>query len=105
VALLIAVFQALRPTGNPVGREANQTAAMLGKCLAQHGEEGGHPKYASKPVSCDSPSAAVRVVHVIPTRPGSPLCPNATVGVELPGTAVRYPHVLCLQTLPSSAKS
>ena len=55
VVVVIAVAQVLRPSGNQVHKEAAGTAALLGKCLAQHGTAEGHPKYSSKPVPCDSP--------------------------------------------------
>jgi hypothetical protein len=99
IVLIIAVVQALRPAGNQVKKEATAAAALLNKCLAQHGTEGGHPKYSSKPVACASPTAAVQVVQVIPTTPGSSLCPANTTGVILPNTAVRYPHVLCVRQM------
>ena len=97
IVLIIAAVQALRPSGNPVKKEAAATAALLNKCLAQHGTAGGHPKYSSKPVPCTSPAAAVQVVRVIPTTPGSPLCPAGTSGVILPFAGVQYPHILCVR--------
>jgi hypothetical protein len=97
LVLIIAVIQASRPSGDPVHKEATATAALLGKCLAQHGTAEGHPKYSSKPVACSSPTAAVQVVRVIPSIPGSPLCPAGTTGVELPYGGVQYPHILCVQ--------
>jgi hypothetical protein len=61
--------------------------------LAQDGTVGGQPKYSSKPVSCDSPKAALKVVKVLP--PGSPLCPNRTTGIEIPYAGVTNPHIEC----------
>jgi hypothetical protein len=97
IVLIIAVVQALRPTGNQVKKEAAASAALLNKCLAQHGTAEGHPKYSSKPVPCTSPTAAVEVVQVIPTNPGSPQCPQNTTGVILPYAQVQYPHILCVR--------
>jgi hypothetical protein len=97
IVLIIAVVQATRSSGNPVNKESAATAALLNKCLAQHGTANGHPKYSSRPVPCTSPTAAVQVVRVIPTTPGSPLCPAGTTGVILPYAGVQYPHVLCVQ--------
>jgi hypothetical protein len=99
VVVIIAFVQVLRPSGNQVHKEAAATAALLGTCLAQHGTAEGHPKYAAKPVACTIPTASVRVVRVIPSTPGSPLCPAATTGVELPYAGVRYPHILCVQAV------
>jgi hypothetical protein len=97
VVLIIALVQALRPAGNTVHKEAAAAAALLNKCLAQHGTAAGHPKYSSKPVPCSAPAAAVQVVRVIPTTPGSSPCPANTTGVVLPNTGVQYPHILCVR--------
>jgi hypothetical protein len=99
IVLVIAFIQAFRPTGDQVHKEATAAEALLGKCLAQHGTAEGHPKYSSKPVPCSSPTAAVQVVRVIPSTPGSPLCPAATTGVELPYAGVQYPHILCVEAV------
>jgi hypothetical protein len=98
-ALAVAIIQGLRPSASQSHKEAKATAALLDKCLPQHGVVDGRPQYSATPVPCDSPSAAVRVVSVIPSNPGSALCPANTVGVELPYPGVRYPHVLCIETL------
>jgi hypothetical protein len=100
IVVIIAAVQALRPSGNQVHAEASATAALLGKCLAQNGTAEGHPKYSSRPVPCTSPTAAAQVVRVIPSTPGSPLCPAGTTGVELPYAGVKYPHILCIQAVP-----
>jgi hypothetical protein len=99
VVVVIAVVQALRPSGHQAHSEAKATAALLGKCLAQDGTSGGHPKYRATPVPCDSPEATVRVAQVIPSTPGSPFCPAGTIGVELPYPGVRYLHVLCVEAV------
>src|SRR5690242_15732927 len=47
VTVLVVVFALLQvshPSGNQEKKETAATAALLGKCLAQHGELGGHPK-------------------------------------------------------------
>ena len=98
-ALAIAVIQGLRPSASQAHKEAKATAALLDQCLPQKGVTNGRPQYSATPVPCDSPTAAVRVVSVIPSTPGSPLCPANTVGVELPYPGVRYPHVLCIETI------
>ena len=98
-AVVIAVVQVLRPSGDQVAKEAKAAQAMLGKCLAQHGTIDGHPKYSSSPVPCDSADAAVRVVKVIPSTPGSSLCPSGTTAVELLYNGVQYPHIECVETV------
>jgi len=100
--VVIAVVQVLRPAGDQVQKEAKASAALLGTCLAQNGTALGHPKYSSTPVSCQSAKATVKVVKVLPSTPGSPLCPADTTGVELPYTGVRYPHIECVQSVHSS---
>jgi hypothetical protein len=95
--VVIAMFQALRPSASQVHKEATLTAALLGKCLAQNGTAEGHPKYSASPVSCASPTASVLVMRVISSTPGSPLCPSGTTGVELPYAGVAHPHILCVQ--------
>ena len=102
VVVVIAVLQALRPSGNQVEKEAKASAALLGKCLAQNGTALGHPKYSSTPVSCESRTATVKVVKVLPSTPGSPLCPAATTGVELPYAGVKFLHIECVQPVHSS---
>jgi streptogramin lyase len=97
VAVVIAVVQVVRPSGSQTAKETAASKALLGKCLAEHGTSGGHPKYTSATVPCDSSSAAVKVVAVIPSTPGSPLCAAGTTGVELPYPGVQYPHVMCVQ--------
>jgi hypothetical protein len=91
----VAAFQALRPSGNQTQKEAKASAALLGKCLHRNGTVLGHPSYASKPVSCNSPDAAVKVVRVL--APGSPLCPAGSVGVELPFAGVKLLHIECVE--------
>ena len=98
-AVVIAIVQVLRPSGDQVAKEAKAAEAMLGKCLAQHGTNDGHPKYSSTPVPCDSADAAVRVVKVIPSTPGSPLCPAGTAAVELIYNGVQYPHIECVEAV------
>ncbi len=98
-AVAIAIVQVLHPSGHQVANEAKAAQAMLGKCLAQHGTVGGHPRYSATAVPCDSADAAVKVVRVIPSTPGSPLCPSGTVGVELLVNGVKYPHIECIQTI------
>lgn len=98
-AVVVAVVQVLRPSGDPVAKEAKAAEAMLGKCLDQHGTVDAHPKYSSSPVPCDSADAAVRVVKVIPSTPGSPLCPPGTIGVELLFNGVQYPHIECVEAV------
>ena len=97
VVLIIAVVQGLRPSGSQAHKEAHATAALLDKCLAQDGTADGHPKYSATPVPCDSPTAAVQVVDVVPSTPGSPVCPSRATGVVLPYPGVRYPHILCIE--------
>ena len=96
VVVVIAIVQVLRPSSNAVRNETASTQAMLGKCLAQHGTEDGHPRYSPTPVACSSPSASMKVVAVVASRPGSPLCPADTTGYELLYPGVQYPHILCL---------
>jgi hypothetical protein len=101
LVIAVALAQVLEPSGKQVGKEAAATAALLGKCLAQHGTAEGHPKYSATPVPCRSPTAAVRVTKVVPSTPGSPLCGGGTIGVELPFAGVAHPHILCIQTVQS----
>jgi hypothetical protein len=97
VAVVIAVVQALHSSPNQTAKEASAAAALMGRCLAQDGTAGGHPKYSGKPVDCASPQAAVKVVAVVPSTPGSAGCPAGTTGVELAYAGVRYPHILCVR--------
>jgi hypothetical protein len=99
VIVAIAVWQVTRTSGGQEHKEAAATAGLLGKCLSQHGSLEGHPRYSTTPVDCGSPEAAVKVTRVLPTTPGSPLCPEGTTGFEIPYPGVQYPHVLCLETL------
>jgi hypothetical protein len=96
IVVVIAIVQVLRPSSSAVKNETSATEAMLGKCLAQHGSEGGHPRYSPATVLCSSPSASVKVVQVVPSSPGSPLCPSRTTGYEQLYPGVQYPHILCL---------
>ena len=97
--VVIAVVQALRPSGSQVhkeaaadGRPARQVScpARLGRRAPQVLGETGR--------RATRPTAAVKVVAVIPTTPGSPFCPAGTTGVVLPYPGVRYPHILCLES-------
>lgn len=92
-AVIVAIFQVVEPSGNNTAKEAKASAALLGKCLAKNGSKG----FKSQPVACSSPEAAVRVVRVIPSTPGSPLCPAGTRGVELAYPGVRYLHIECVE--------
>lgn len=97
LVVIIALVQVLRPSSTAVKKEAAASAAMLGKCLSRNGTENGHPRYSPTPVPCSSPASAVKVVQVVPSKPGSPLCPAGTTGYEQLYPGVQYPHVLCLQ--------
>jgi hypothetical protein len=99
IVVIIALVQVLRPSSHAAKDEAAATAAMLGKCLSQNGTENGHPRFSPTPVPCSSPSAAVKVVQVVPSNPGSPVCPAGTTGYEQLYPGVQYPHILCLQTV------
>jgi len=96
VVVVVAIWQVTRTSTGQESKETVATAALLGKCLSRHGSLDGHPRYSSKPVPCDSPSASVKVAEVLPTTPGSPACPAGTTGFEIPYAGVQYPHVLCL---------
>jgi hypothetical protein len=102
-AVVVAVLQSVLPSSTNVAKEARSSEALLGRCLARDGSSGGHPKYASTPVSCASSKAAVKVVRVLSSGPDSPLCPPGTTGVELPYAGVAHPHVECLQPLATLA--
>ena len=95
-AVVVAVLQAVLPSGNNTSKEAKASAALLGKCLAKNSNGG----FSGHPVDCSSPQAAVEVVRVIPSRPGSPPCPDGTTGVELAYPGVRYLHVECVEAVP-----
>ena len=97
LVVVVAVIQVLHPSGNNVKKEQAATAALLGKCLAQHGTAEGHPKYSPSPVPCTSPAASVRVAAVVPSAPGSEPGPAGTTGFELPYAGVRYLHILCVE--------
>jgi hypothetical protein len=99
LVLVVAVVQVFNPSANNVKQEAATTAALLGKCLAQSGTAEGHPKYSANPVPCTSPTAAVKVVQVLASTPGSPACEPGTTGFERPYQGVQYPHILCLKPL------
>ena len=96
VVVVIAIVQVLRPSSSAVKNERQASEALLGQCLSQHGTENGHPRYSPTPVPCSSPAASVKVVQVVASNPGSPLCPSATTGYEQLYPGVQYPHILCL---------
>lgn len=91
-AVVVAIFQSVLPSSNNTAKEAKAAAALEGKCLPKEGSHG----FGATPVPCDSPKAAVKVVQVIPSTPGSPLCPAGTTGVELAYPGVRYLHIECV---------
>ena len=97
IAVVVALAQVLRPSSGQTSAETRASAALLGKCLPRDGTANGHPKYSTTPVDCSSPRAAVKVVAVIPSTPGSPSCPAGTTGVEIPYIGVAHPHVECLK--------
>lgn len=92
-AVVVAVLQAVTPSGNNTAKERAAAEALLGKCLAQVGPTTGQPRYSTNAVDCASSKAAVKVVQVIPAAPDGSGCPAATTGIDL-GYAV-----LCLQAL------
>jgi hypothetical protein len=97
-AVVVAVLQALLPSGNNTAKEAKASAALLGQCLAREGNRG----FSANPVPCSSAKAAVKVVKVVPSNAGSPLCPPGTNGVELPYAGVRYLHIECVSPVPAA---
>jgi hypothetical protein len=94
-AVVVAIFQIVVPSGDNTAKETKASAALLGQCLPK---SGGH--FSSHPVPCTSPKAAVKVVSVIPSSPGSPPCPSGTQAVELAYPGVRYPHIECVRPVP-----
>jgi hypothetical protein len=101
LVVVIGVYQATRATSDPVAREAATAQHLVGRCLAQDGTAGGHPKYKPAPVPCALPIAAVEVRSIRPGVPGSPACPTGTTPVQIPTIGVRYPHVLCVSPVPA----
>ncbi len=94
VIIVVALLQALGSSA-PSRSEAQEAQALLGKCLARRGTDKGIPVYSSKPVSCSSPQAAVKVIKVVATTPGSPPCPADTTAVQLVA-GVAHPHLECV---------
>jgi hypothetical protein len=81
--------------------EARQAQTLDGKCLRQTGTSEHGPVYSTRPVACSSPSAAVRVVAVLPPVSGggpAPACPPGSAGVVLL-TGAAHPHVECVAPL------
>lgn len=91
VAVVIAVIQALLPSSSQAAKEAKAAAALQGRCLEKSGSG-----FSSKAVACTDPRAAVKVVRVLPSTPGSPTCPSGTRGTELAYPGVTHPHILCV---------
>jgi hypothetical protein len=92
VAVVVAILQTVAPSGSNTSKEARASAALLGRCLARSGSG-----FKAAPVACTSAEAAVKVVSVIPSTPGSPLCPSATRAVEIPYAGVKYLHIECVE--------
>ena len=97
LVVVVALIQVLHPSGSNVKKEQAATAALLGRCLAQHGTAEGHPKYSPTPVPCTSPTASVKVVAVVSSAPGGAPCPGGSTGFELPYPGVQYLHILCVE--------
>ena len=91
------IYQAFVPASSNTSNEAKAAQALQGKCLSKNGNGG----FNATPVACTDPKAAVKVVSVIPSTPGSPLCPAGTTGVELYYVGVQYLHIEC--TVPVTA--
>jgi hypothetical protein len=98
----IGIYQATKSTPDPVRSEAHAAEALRGRCLAQNGTSGGHPRYTPAPVSCQASDAAVKVLSVLPGTPGSPSCPTGTTEVQLSTAGVRYPHIECVTAVPAA---
>jgi hypothetical protein len=96
VVIVLGVYQATKTTSDPIAAETRTAEALVGKCLAQDGISGGHPKYLSRPVPCALPTADVKVESIRSGVPGRPTCPAGTTPVQLPALGVRYPHVECV---------
>ena len=90
-AIVVAVFQTVLPSGNNTAKEAKSSAALLGKCLAKNGSS----SFSAKPVPCDSPKAAIKVVAVVPSDPPTP-CPSDTKAVMFEMAGVAHPHIECV---------
>lgn len=102
VVVVLGVYQATKATSNPVQAETRTAEALVGKCLAQNGTSGGHPRYQARPVPCSLPIAAVKVQTIRSGLPGSPACPAHTIAVQILTIGVRYPHVECVTPLRPS---
>jgi hypothetical protein len=94
-AVIYAVLQAVLPSPGNAAKEARAAQALLGKCLAGN----GHGGLSASPVPCNSATATVRVVAVVPSTPGSPPCPAGTTPTYLPYPGVRYLHIECAAKL------
>lgn len=90
-AVAIAIYQSVAPSSSNAAKEAKAAEALQGKCLARN-----NSGFSGTPVPCSSSKAAVKVVTVIPSTPGSPLCPTGTRGVELAYPGVKYLHIECV---------
>lgn len=99
-AVGVAIYQSVAPSASNTAKEAKAAEALDGKCLAR-----SHSGFSAVPVPCQSSAAAVKVVAVIPSTPGSPLCPAGTRGVELAYPGVRYLHIECVVAVTSGASS
>jgi hypothetical protein len=76
-AVALGTWQAIG-TGQSAAVTARKEAAkLLGECFPLAGAQPGH--YATTPVACDGPDAAVRVVRVLePGRTGQRCAPGST---------------------------
>ena len=90
-AVIAAILQTVLPSGSNTAKETRSSAALLGKCLAKHGSN----SFSTKPVPCDSPKAAIKVVAVVPSDPPTP-CPSGTKAVMFEMAGVAHPHIECV---------
>ncbi len=90
-AVVVAIFQTVLPSADNSAKEARNSAALLGKCLAKSGST----SFSTKPVPCDSTKAAIKVVAVVPSDPPTP-CPAGTKAVMFEMAGVAHPHIECV---------
>jgi hypothetical protein len=103
VVLALGLYQAFGSGGSSSPgtsgkQETAQAEAYAGRCLPKVGT-GPSAGYSSKPVTCDAPDAAGKVVAVVTSQAGPKACPSDTTPAILTTGVVAHPHFECILAL------
>lgn len=97
--VVLAIWQATQSPVKATPQDIATAKSLQGKCLARAGGTASSPKLSATPVSCASPSAAVKVVAVVVphAKTGPRACPAGAGLVQVLNPGIMDEPVECVE--------